>query len=353
VKPSHKAALALVLIAVFATTGGLAYYLHFYRHKTTLTEQLAESQSAIEGFQVWLDDRASTDDRLNRVAATTLGFDAENVESRFRSGLNRMATSAGLVEDDTVVTKPMVGDVKNPTVESRPIVAEFKGQQKEDYITAPDLYTMSATIRGTGTFDSVVRLLALAQSQPWIWSVNGFTLKPKDDQATLFDITVEVTTVLLPDLAPPEAADGGDARSEAEPPPIRDPSADRILATSAIVTRNVFAPPVPTPPEVIATTNGSGDGEITPGAETSPKPPPPPPPYHEWRLTGLSGSQSQGKLAWMLNARTGAAVLLSPGQGVLDAVLVRAEGDGAVFQIGDGRFELSLNETLANRRAVK
>ncbi len=346
-KSSHKIALALVLAVVFLATGAIAYSMHFYRHKEGLESRLTTAQNGIESFKSWLDGRDSTDDKLNEIASTTLGFDAERVESRFRSGLNRMATSAGLIKDETVVTVKPITVVKNPTVEGRKVVAEFRKYQNDESISAPDLYTMGATIRGSGSFESVTRLLALAQSQPWIWSVQGFTLKPKDNQATQFDITVDVTTALLPDLAPPEPSDEAAARVEAEPPDILDPIADQIAATASIVARNVFAPPIPTPPDVVIadTTQAPAPTPVqTPKAK---------PPYHEWRLTGLSGSPTQGRLAWMFNSRTGTSVLLSPGERVLDAVLVAAEGGEAVFQIGESEFTLALNETLADRHPVE
>ena len=61
-KSSHKIILALVLTAVFVTTGGLVYFLHFYRHKEGLETELVTAQEGIERFQSWLDGRASTED---------------------------------------------------------------------------------------------------------------------------------------------------------------------------------------------------------------------------------------------------------------------------------------------------
>ncbi len=347
---SHRILLALGLAVVFLATGGFAYAMHFYRHKDGLETKLSTAQDGIESFKSWLDSRASAEDKLHEIATTTLGFDAERVESRFRSGLNRMATSAGLIKDETVVTVKPITVVRNPTVEGRSVVAEFRRNQRDESISAPDLYTMGAQIRGSGSFESVTRLLALAQSQPWIWSVEGFTLKPKDNQATQFDITVDVTTALLPDLAPAETGDEATARVEAEPPDILDPIAEQIVATAVIVKRNVFAPPPATPPAVVI----ADANPVVQPDPVKPKPKPkPPPPYHEWRLTGLSGSPTQGRLAWMLNLRTGRAVLLAPGEKVLNAELVAAQSDEAVFRIGEGEFRLALNETLADRQPVE
>ncbi|MCC7388222.1 MAG: hypothetical protein IT431_05595 [Phycisphaerales bacterium] len=352
-KSLHKAVLVPLLAVLFVAVGGLGYFLHFYRYKAKLDGQQATSETAVDQFREWLESRPSTDEKLREIAATTLGFSSEVVDTRFRSGLSRLALTAGLIEGDTVITpRGAPTAVKNPTAESRAgSIAEFRDYLANESISAPDLYLMEATIKGSGSFDAVTRLLALAQTQPWIWSVKSFTLKPQDDEARMFEITATVTTALLPDLAPP-APESGDAPKPAiEAPEIKDPGADYILAVGSIVKRNVFAPPPPPPPE-IQVTQASTDVIPSEGADPV-TPPAPPPAYHEWRLTGLSGSPTQGRLAWMLNTRTGTARLLRPGEGVLDAVLVDAEAERAVFKIGDARYALALNETLADRHRVE
>ncbi len=349
-KLSQKLLLVPVLVVVFVAAGGLAYFLHFYRHKASLDAKYAASESALAGYREWLEGRPSTEEKLNEFVGRTLGFSGEVVDSRFRSGLSRMAVIAGLEKDKIVVTpKASITMVENPTVDSRRGVADFKRFLSQDYISAPDLYIMEAQIRGSGTFDAVTRLLALAQTQPWIWSVRGFTLKPQDDWATMFDITVDVTTAFLPDLAP---ATSGATDAPVDATQIVDPQAESVALIASIVRRNVFAPPPP-PAEEIRITQGDSAVEVGANPDPGGAPPALPPPYHEWRLTGVSGSPSQGRLAWMLNDRTGSAVLLSPGQGVLDAVLVKAEGSEAVFQIGEVRFVLALNETLADRHRLE
>jgi hypothetical protein len=210
---------------------------------------------------------------------------------------------------------------------------------------------VDAEIRGAGTFASVTRLLALAQSQPWIWSVRGFSLKPREGQATSFDIRVEVSTAFMPDLAPKPANTEDAAPAEPTRPPIVDPTAEQVLAAEAIVSRNVFAPPPPKPEPIVIASAGGAPSEA-PGGE-APAPPPPPPPYHEWRLTSVSSSPTQGPLAWMVNVRTGVGLLVSPGQSVLDAILVEAAQERAVFRIGEQHFSLALDETLADRHLIE
>ena len=351
-KTPHKLLLGLVLIVGFLGTGGLVYYLHYLRHEPDLTKSLNASQTALNNYKEWLDGRTPAEEKLRRLAADwTLGFNGEVVDSRFRSGLTRMAESAGLVKDKIVVTpKTGVTLVRNPTVDRRNAVSEFKKYISQDYMAEADVYLKAATLRGSGTFSAVNRLLALAQIQPWIWSVKGFTLKPQNDEATMFDITIEVTTALLPDLAPPAGQSPGENPMPVDAPLIIDPTAEGVAAIAAIVQRNVFAPP----PEPVAPIEVVQNPPANPGDSEGTNPPPPPAlPYHEWRLTGVSGSPTQGRLAWMLNSRTGSAVLLSPGERLLDAELVRADVSKAVFQIGKEQFVLALNETLADRRRVE
>lgn len=346
-RTSHKLLLVPILGLLFVGVGLGSYYFVFLRHKSGLEAKLTEYKDAIDGFKSALDEKSTTEQRLRDLAASTLGFSAEVVDSRARSALSRLARDAGLVSDDIVVTTQTARAIKNPAAEAK--VSEFRKYAKAEFVEASDLYLMDAEVRGSGTFAAVTRLLALAQTQPWIWNVRGFSLKPRDSTASSFDIKLDLSTAFMPDLAPPKPDES--ARPPTEEPPIIDPPASQVVATSEIVRRNVFAPaPPPPPPTVVATHTPAPTGG-DPGQET-PQPAPPPPPYHEWRLTGVSGSPSQGPLAWMLNVRTGAAVLLSPGQGVLDATLVLAKGDSAVFQIGERRYSLALNETLADRHQV-
>jgi hypothetical protein len=55
----------------------------------------------------------------------------------------------------------------------------------------------------------------------------------------------------------------------------------------------------------------------------------------------------------MVNVRTGAGLLVSPGQSVLDATLEGAQEDSAIFRIGDERYSLALFETLADRHLIE
>ncbi|HZW10967.1 MAG TPA: hypothetical protein VFF69_13780 [Phycisphaerales bacterium] len=347
-KPTHKLLLLVPAILLFAGMGAMTYYMKFLRYKDKLESDLATYSSAIEGFKAALDERSTTEQKLLEVAQSTLGFTPDQVDSRFRDGLQRLARDAGLIVDEIVVTTQAGKPIKNPAVDQK--VSEFRTVARSESIAMSDVYMVDAEVRGGGSFAAVTRLLALAQSQPWIWSVRGFSLKPRDAQAAAFDIRLDVCTAFMPDLAPP-AASGAPATPDSQPPVIVDPTAEQVLASGTIVSRNVFAPP-PLPqsePVTIAAATPQPVGN----APNSSTPPPPPPPYHEWRLTSISSSPAQGSMAIMLNDRTGGALFLSPGQAVLDAVLVLAVQDKAVFQIGERKFSLALDQTLADRHPLE
>ncbi|MBK7406068.1 MAG: hypothetical protein IPJ41_16050 [Phycisphaerales bacterium] len=345
-RTAHKLMLIPLLGLAFVGVGFGSYYSVFLRHEKELKSRLMDYENRVNQWRTALDEKSTTEQRLRDFASSTLGFSAEVVDSRFRSALSRMARDAGLVSDDIVVTTQTARAIKNPAVDAK--VEQFKAYSKADFVEASDLYIMDADVRGSGTFAAVTRLLALAQTQPWIWNVRGFSLKPRDATASSFEIRIDLSTAFMPDLAPAKPSEN--EGSTTQDPPIVDPPASQVVATSAIVRRNVFAP---APPEPTAVAIQKPAPNADPQHNPAPPPPPPPPPYHEWRLAGLSGSPAAGVLAWMLNTRTGAAVMLSPGQGVLDATLVKASDDSAVFQIGDSRYRLVLNETLAERHPVQ
>ncbi len=348
-KLRHRLLLVVPALVLFAGVGAAAYFWSFLRYRGDLEADLTFYSEKIGEFREALDERSTIEQRLHEIAQSTLGFSAEQVDASFRMGLRDLAVDAGLIVDEIVVTPPVVRSVKNPAVEAK--ISDFRNYAKADFVQTPDLYMVDAEIRGGGTFTAVTRLLALAQSQPWIWSVRGFSLKPRDAQATSFDIRVDVTTAYMPDLAPKPSDADGSPPSENERPPIVDPTAEQVLAAEAIVSRNVFAPP-PLKPEPITIATGPGQPGASTGGETL-IPPPPPPPYHEWRLTSISSSPSQGVLAWMVNVRTGVGLLVSPGQSVLDATFVDAADERAVFQIGEQQFSLALDETLADRHPIE
>ena len=347
--PLKKVLFLLLFPIGLLLAAAIPYYLHYESQREGLLSQLTKHQNNIEALQKLMKDRKSIDEHIEAYAQRTLGFDRETVDHRLREGLYALASDAGLTTDDIVANAKGTRAVKNPAVSAR--VKEFRSYGSSDFITMPDYIEIDGEVSGTGSFTAVVRILSLVQSQPWIWSVQNFSIKPKDSVGKMFDIRVVVSTIYMPDLAP--AKPKGAATPDVPPraPPIVDPPGEVVVATKAIIDRNIFSLPEPKPaPAASAVTIASTDPNPAPIIHVDP--PPPPPPYHEWRLTGISTSPVQGHVAWIFNSRTKTAMLLQPGDEVLGAKLVKMTPEKVVFEIGSQRFYLVLNETLADRHAM-
>ncbi len=342
----RKMALWLIVPACLLLAAGVPYYLHYESHREKKLADLDRYQKSIDALRKNINKHEDNEARLAAYAQRTLGFDRETVDHRLREGLFALASDAGLITDDIIANAKAIRAIKNPAVSAR--VREFRRYASADFIVKPDYVVLDGEVSGTGSFDAVVRLLSLVQSQPWIWSVQSFSLKPHDSQGEMFDIRVLVSTIFMPDLAPDKSKNDSTGDEPPRAPPIVDPGQAVVASTSAIVQRNMFAPPKPKPvePKPVVVTQA-------PTTPAKPKPKPaPPPPWHEWRLTAISESPVQGAIAWLLNSRTNTAVLLKPGETVLSARLVEVKDDQAVFEIGDKRYGLGLNETLADRHEL-
>lgn len=343
----RKMVLWLIVPAMLLLAAGVPYYLHYESHREKKLADLGKYQQSIEALRKNISKHEDNDARLAAYAQRTLGYDRETVDHRLREGLFALASDAGLITDDIIANAKAIRAIKNPAVSAR--VREFRRYASADFIVQPDYVVLDGEVSGTGSFDAVVRLLSLVQSQPWIWSVQSFNLKPHDSQGNMFDVRVLVSTIFMPDLAQTKPNDDATGDEPPRAPPIVDPGQAVVAATSAIVERNMFAPPKPKPIEPKPVVVTQAPEKPTPA---KPKPAPPPPPWHEWRLTAISESPVQGTIAWLLNSRTNTAKLLKPGQAVLGARLIEVKDDQAVFEIGDKRYRLGLNETLADRHEL-
>ena len=316
------------------------YYVHYQRAKPALASGLEGHLANIKKYSEQLESQGQTTAELRAIAERSLGRSPDVVAHRLRAGLSRMATEAGFPENAVVLTLGTPQAVKNPAVEGGVKELRSSSRTRATEFGRADFYVLKGEVQATGSFEEVVRMLALATAQDWISGVPSFSIRAVDEHAEEFKLRVDIETVFLPDMAK-------DPENPELPPTVTETAPELYASVEAIVLRNPFAPPravtvvqVPTPPpEVDPSTGGA--------------PPALPPPYDEWRLTGVSASPRQGALAWMLNTRSGVAVMLHPGDAVLDAVLVSASNEMAMFQIGERRFRLVLNETLAERRPVE
>lgn len=306
---------------------GYAAYGRFYAKPAA--ERLARLES-FERSSRWLEEQMEDEfrvrERLAEYAARTLGASAEVVEHRFRTGLSAIAASAGL--RDVVVTQ------NRPTPEGNPAARERVRDFTREQLRVADFYTVAGELRGKGTLEQATRAIALAQAQPWVARVTSLSLRPESEDRQQFELRLSVQALVLPDVA---------KDSETTPPVIVEPAEEAERFAASVASRNAFAPPKPEP----------APRQPRPEQREADRPPPPPspPPYDLWRLNAVVSAGGEVE-AWLVNIKSGEWRSLRPGEGVLDAVLVEAGGEKAVFRIGERAFQVLLNETLAQRQPV-
>jgi hypothetical protein len=289
---------------------------------------LSRWRSAARGYERDLEGSGAVRSRLREIAGTTLGTTEEEVAHRFRTLLHEMATTAGL--RDITVTEGRTSIETNPATQVR-----LQGFSRDERRTS-DFSVMNGEVRGAGSLEQVARLLELSESQAWIHRVSSFVVAPTGDARDVFEVRVSVATLILPDMGPP--ADVQHAVSPLEP--------GAESAWASIVSKNVFrmpTPPTPEPPPVVAEPTPQPVHEVPAG--------PPPQPYFAWRLAGVMEG-ARGISVVMVNDGAGQSVSVAVGESVLDAALVRAGGESALFVIDGVEFEVRLGQTLADRRPV-
>lgn len=274
------------------------------------------------GYERDLDEAARVRARLREIGGTTLGRTQEHVSHRFRTLLHELGVGGGL--SGVVVTEGRTAALPSPAGQYR-----LQGLTRSAWRTN-DFLVVNGEVRGLGPLESAGRVLALAAAQPWVHRISSFSVQPAGDDREWFDIRVSVATVILADLGPgPEEA----ARALSPLPPGSE------AAWGAIVARNVFRLPSERAVEV---------------ADVPPAPPPVEdsgPPYAAWRVSGVIEGGS-GTLVVLLNLWSGQSLSVAVGERVLDALLVRAEGECAVFEIERMEFAVCLGQSLADRRRV-
>lgn len=293
-----------------------------------LQVEIEGARGRVRALEGELEEGAAVRKRLRAIASGTLGKKIDVVEHKFLAGLTALGERDGL--------SGVVASAGAPKAQISPLTASgVKGVgtgMRRALRGNPDFEVVQGQIRGRGTLEQALRVLAEVQSQPWIHRVDSFTLRPvgKEDQ---FELSVGVMTLLLGDLA---KDDEGAVK-------IAEISATAEAQWRPIAAKNVFrepiAPPKPPAPEV-----RTAQGE-------APKALPKPPAYEEWKLTGIVEGRG-GVEAMLTNAKSGEKVSLRIGGRVLDAVLREGKGERAIFEIDGKRYEVSNGQMLSARRPV-
>lgn len=257
--------------------------------------------------------------RLEAIAATGLSPQRDLAAHQMRTLLSQIGQACGL------------GELKVTDLPAReaisPAVRAFTGSAASTLRQKPDFVVLPGSMEGTGTLEQALSVLAALQSQPWIHRVEGFSLRPAGRRAERVVLKVEVSSLLMPDLAPRERP----APEVAPTPPAVEalwrPVALRELFRESAVAQAPAPPrPEPTPPTVS--------------------------PYTQWRLAGLVIGEG-GAEAIFAPVAGGPGLTVRQGETILDARLVGGrmteEGEAAVLEMNGERFLVRLGQTLAAR----
>lgn len=298
--------------------------------RARLIRDLSTTQQRIGEIEDKLDELPRVRKQLRDLAATTLGKEQDLVEHRFRSSLSGLAERAGLASIEVNHGRP--SPMRNPltTVARRSATTAVR-----NLLTAtPDAQLIRGQVKGIGTLEQTLGLLAGLEAQPWIHRVEGFSLRPRKG-GEAFEIRADVLSAYLPDLvtksatevqlSPPTASADARARTLAMRNPFREPPRPPAPKPTPVQALTAAPTPVPSISEMAA--------------------------YADYKLTGVVRS-SQGVVAFLLNTRSGERVTLLSGGRVLDAVLVGGQGEKAVFEITGKTYEVINGNTLAARRIV-
>ncbi|QOJ01705.1 MAG: hypothetical protein HRU70_14955 [Phycisphaeraceae bacterium] len=296
---------------------------------------VVSAAASVRDLEERLADERAVQREMSEIGRRLLGLKRDAVEHRLTAGLRAVAERGGL--------KRVIVSHGEPIREMNPLT---RGRARVDpsglrtaLRTSPDFMVIRGDVGGQGTLAQVLRVLSEIDSQPWL-RVEGFLLKPigaKDSDQ--FSLRVDVAIAWAPELLKEETPD----------PVLAEDRPGSGAVWRAIAARNPFRDTpreVARAPEVVKPV-----GEPAAAAPTAPAPeiPPPPPPYAEWRLTGVVRAPRTGVQALLVNTRTSASVTVLKGASVENATLVDAEGETAVFRIGEELFRVRVSQTLAER----
>ncbi|MDX2017046.1 MAG: hypothetical protein SFY95_05310 [Planctomycetota bacterium] len=327
-------------LAAGGTVGALVLYLvadaAYFSPRAEKLAQLDALRASIVSLDEKMEDDLAARKRLKDVGARTLGSRFDAVEHKFRTGLSRLAERAGLAQ--IRVDSDPAEAIANPLLTNTRVTNVRSALRR-----APrDFNVIRGSLRGVGTLEQALRTLAAVEAQPWVHRVASVQIRPigpADQPAERFEFRVTALTLFVPDLAPAGPED------EVK---LADASAGSELLLGPILSRNPFREPAPPPPAVTVAQTSPAPAQ---NAQPEQPPAPPPPPYAEWRLVGVMLG-SRGPEALMVNARTREAITMTRGMQLLDATMLDAEGERAVFEIRGQRFELTTGATLSQRRPI-
>lgn len=321
--------LGIAGVGLALTFGGWwTYRAQYAEPRDEALARLGAAKLQIGELKAALEDELLVRKKLRDAAKGTLGKKTDVVEHKFLAGLTALGERGGL--------SGVVASAGQPKGMTSPLTASnLKGVPsalKKALRASADFEVVHGQLRGKGTLEQSLRTLASLQAQAWVHRVDGFSLRPvgKDDQ---FELSVSVVTMLLPDLA----------ADDENPAPIGDVSPAVEEMWKPIASKNVFREPKP-PAQ-------PKSDVVVAKADDSPKALARPPSYEDWKLTGVVQGRT-GAEAFLVNVKSGEKLTLQVGGRVLEAVLLGASGETAVFEIAGKRFEVTNGQVLSARRPL-
>jgi hypothetical protein len=321
---SWKTMLGAVLVLILGTA---AYKVGYASPRDARVKKLQAAKSDNASYEAWLARRTQVNKGLESVAATTLGASSDEVEARFRSGLNSIAAACGLANIAVNSTKPE--PVFNPGGKTRGL---SETGLKSALAKQVDFSVMRGDVSGVGSLPQVLRAIAAVKAQPWAHRIESFSIRPEGKERERFSLKLNVATIILPPALAP--------KTESKDVPVLALAEGAESAWARFVAKNIFREPPPAP------------ATPQPAVAAAPAAPAPArPAFEDWKLTGVVQSRL-GIEAFLVNVKTNQHLSLPTGSAVSEAKFVEGEGERAVFEIGGEKFEISNGQTLEQRRPV-
>lgn len=315
----------LALIGIGSVVGLLIV---FSLYRSVYAKPNAEMRETLESWhkgkdqmQRSLGDATSVKQQLAAIEATTLGPTGELAEHRMRTLLTDLCGQGGLKEFVIACREPKA--VGNPAADENP--AEFNREMRRQ----ADFLAIETSVTGRGSLESCLHTVALLESQPWLHRVSGVSIQPRGKERTEFDLSAQVVTILMPDLATDET--GASAQVV---------SADPTM-WAAVTSRNPFvvAPPLPEPKVEVA--------QAAPPAQPIPRPKP----LGDWVVTGVMRTTGGGE-AILSNRKTGESRVLMPGGEMMGMKVSSILVDEIVMLEGESGYRVALGRSLAEREPL-
>lgn len=322
----------IAAVAMVAAGAWWAFQKVYLGPRRLIEADIRVAQDAVARLKSQLSDERDLARRRAASGAGLLGSELDVVSARFRDGLTRVGSTAGL--DKVIVEHGKPVEVMSPVLDAKGVSVDLKRALRRQ----PDFQVLRGSIRGTGTLEQAVAAIGMLQDQPWVHRIDAFSLRPIGKERDQFDLRVDVATIYAPTLA---------QKSEQGAPQLTPASTEHESTWRTIASRNLFRAPggapgeSPTPVIIAAAPEG--------GREASGPTPRAFAPYEDWRLTGVASGRG-GLSALFVNLRTGDRLTVLKGGQVLDAVLIDGSGEQAVVEIAGERFDVSVGSTLAARK---